>query len=505
MAPAGPERTHREDPPWREVAPPQMSPPSSPPPAAGGRAGDCGAARASPRPGASCRSVSDGQVSAGSAVPGSFAATLRSSSAGSVGHHSDADFDALSAVSGPASAAVAEDTARLQLELPGAEQIRSAVGWQQAREAFDSWDAARQRHGLQQAGALPGLLRQLGLSGDDPRQRAACAELIASARKRLLDYRGFRAWWFLACLPTLAAARSPDPSGASAAGASRHDPYGERAGGGGRDAAGGGADPDAFALVPYTGPPPAGWVLTVQFKFGRQGEFASEASVPSGTHLVVQADRGEDLGMVVESRPATPADLRGGRVQRVLRQASDSEAAYWRGALAQQELAAREQAQDIIERHGVPMTIVHAEFQFDGRKLTLHFTSRESHPDFREALCECYATWQCRIWFARYSRLGQDIACRRSLGSGAAEPSVPLICGPPPDPPSTEQSAPVHPPPDGAEGSPLLCSAAPAPQGDAPPRVVRIIVAHPAMCLPDGRPPVSPPPQPEYSLLNSVD
>jgi len=139
-------------------------------------------------------------------------------------------------------------------------------------------------------------------------------------------------------------------------------------------------------------------VATVQFRYGRQEDYALPTSLAAepGRHVVVDGDRGEDLGWVVEIRPSA----NDGKLKRVRRCARDSEVRQWED-LAREERSAVSQAQEIVDKHEVNMRIVHAEYQFDKKKLTFHFNSKDKKPQVKVALSDCFARWRCRIWFSR--------------------------------------------------------------------------------------------------------
>eukprot|EP00662_Eupelagonemidae_sp_cell21_P012080 gene12080-20438_t len=128
------------------------------------------------------------------------------------------------------------------------------------------------------------------------------------------------------------------------------------------------------------------------FKYGRVGEFGHSAPLAFGTHVIVEGDRGRagvDLGMVTDARPYGPADAARGETR-----PRAEEAEHWRNGLAEKERSAKARCQEILAKHGASqMRIVHAEFQFDLRKLTFHFMSKDGRPNFRGALNECYSVW----------------------------------------------------------------------------------------------------------------
>eukprot|EP00755_Sulcionema_specki_P018931 Sspe_Gene.1175::Locus_401_Transcript_1_1_Confidence_1.000_Length_1326::g.1175::m.1175 len=139
-----------------------------------------------------------------------------------------------------------------------------------------------------------------------------------------------------------------------------------------------------------------------QFKYGRLAEFLSSCVYETGEHVIVEGDRGEDLGMVIKClQPESGEGLPSVMVKRI---ATPEERDVWRNALPMEESQAVATAQEVMDRAGVPLQIQHAEFQFDRKKLTFHYTSAEPHPDFRLALHDMYRIWHCRIWMNRVQR-----------------------------------------------------------------------------------------------------
>eukprot|EP00756_Hemistasia_phaeocysticola_P038010 Hpha_TRINITY_DN16733_c0_g3::TRINITY_DN16733_c0_g3_i1::g.80289::m.80289 len=178
--------------------------------------------------------------------------------------------------------------------------------------------------------------------------------------------------------------------------------------------------------------------VRVQFKYGRQADFISDAPVQSNAHVIVEGDRGEDLGIVSECTKWRPGQLQsrqGGTILRVLREASPQEIHFWSNSLTNQEHDSIATAQQIVNRKKIPIKIVQAEYQFDQQKLTFYFVSEDGHPLFREALAECYAVWKCRIWFARYNprTYGRDPKCTDLIPAGWDSATPP----PPPPVPNT--------------------------------------------------------------------
>jgi len=141
-------------------------------------------------------------------------------------------------------------------------------------------------------------------------------------------------------------------------------------------------------------------LVVVQFKWGRLGDFKCNLPLSVGTAVLVEADRGTDLGIVQSIdtlRNPSEADWR------VIREADEREQERWQNQLVTRELAAKTKAQTILDEAGIDLQVQHAEYQFDKKKLTFHYTSSETRPNFRSALDDLFAAFRCRVWFARYS------------------------------------------------------------------------------------------------------
>jgi len=158
-------------------------------------------------------------------------------------------------------------------------------------------------------------------------------------------------------------------------------------------------------------------LVVVQFKWGRLGDFKCNLPLTVGTAVLVEADRGTDLGMVQSiDTLRDPEDAE----WRIIRAATRKEQDKWQRLLVTRESTARKKAQTIIDEAGLSIQIQHAEYQFDKKKLTLHYTCSEARPNFRTVLDELFAVFRCRVWFARYSgdalerdRTNKDLAAKR--------------------------------------------------------------------------------------------
>jgi len=141
----------------------------------------------------------------------------------------------------------------------------------------------------------------------------------------------------------------------------------------------------------------------VRFKGGRKDYFTAEAlDVRPGHRVIVEADRGEDLGEVtavgaIAERKCTSS---GGcstptPERRVLRLARNDEVDR-ASTLRDDEGRVRTEARKLVDKHGLKMKVTEAEWQFDRNKLIIYFTA-ERRVDFRELVRDLARTFRTRI------------------------------------------------------------------------------------------------------------
>ncbi|MGD8319872.1 MAG: regulatory iron-sulfur-containing complex subunit RicT [Gemmatimonadota bacterium] len=142
----------------------------------------------------------------------------------------------------------------------------------------------------------------------------------------------------------------------------------------------------------------------VRFKGSRRAYFSyADLELRPGVSVVVEADRGEDLGEVsavgvIAERKcsassggcATPTPEK--RVLRLAREDEVQRAESLRG----DEDRVRGEARKLVERHGLKMKVTEAEWQFDRNKLLLYFTA-DRRVDFRELVRDLARTFRTRI------------------------------------------------------------------------------------------------------------
>ena len=141
----------------------------------------------------------------------------------------------------------------------------------------------------------------------------------------------------------------------------------------------------------------------VRFKGSRRDYFTAPGfDLRPGQWVVVEADRGEDVGevtavgLIAERKCsasggcATPTPDR-----KVLREARDEEVARL-DELRDDEARVRSRTRELVKRHGLKMKVTEAEWQHDRNKLIIYFTA-DRRVDFRELVRDLARTFRTRI------------------------------------------------------------------------------------------------------------
>lgn len=159
-------------------------------------------------------------------------------------------------------------------------------------------------------------------------------------------------------------------------------------------------------------------VYLVEFKGSRKDHYRDPYHLPIriGDRVIVQVERGEDLGRVVlkpSAKEAAGAKVKPLPILRIAGKAELDQAA----ANSQKEHEARRLCRQMVEERGLKMKVVDAEWQFDGNKVTFYFTA-EKRVDFRQLVKDLAATYRTRI---ELRQIGARDEARRVGGLG--------ICG----------------------------------------------------------------------------
>jgi len=144
--------------------------------------------------------------------------------------------------------------------------------------------------------------------------------------------------------------------------------------------------------------------VEIRFKGTRRDYYTNRGlDVEPGAYVLVEADRGEDLGEVTalgsiaERKCSSPS---GGCAtptpeKRILRLAEASEVERLAELRADEERV-RGEATNHVTRHNLKMKVTEAEWQFDRKKLIIYFTA-ERRVDFRELVRDLARTFRTRI------------------------------------------------------------------------------------------------------------
>ncbi|HEX9885298.1 MAG TPA: regulatory iron-sulfur-containing complex subunit RicT [Longimicrobiales bacterium] len=141
----------------------------------------------------------------------------------------------------------------------------------------------------------------------------------------------------------------------------------------------------------------------VRFKGTRKAYFTSDGlDLLPGQRVIVEADRGEDLGEVtaVGAVAERKCSSSGGCAtptpeKRVVREARDDEVGRLPG-LREDEGRVRAEARRLVDKHRLKMKVTEAEWQFDRNKLIIYFTA-ERRVDFRELVRDLARAFRTRI------------------------------------------------------------------------------------------------------------
>ncbi|TBU58841.1 PSP1-domain-containing protein [Dichomitus squalens] len=184
---------------------------------------------------------------------------------------------------------------------------------------------------------------------------------------------------------------------------------------------------------------PTSWPLyIVEFKAGRTDLFYCTdlaQDIRVGDLVIVEADRGKDLGKVVNDTitlaeveafqkqqklmsmghadvhgvPTSPTAATGGGVKDINPKMIYGKAQHrdtqGLAAKAQDEAKALELCRNKVRQRKLPMEVVDAEYQWDRRKLTFYFVA-EKRIDFRELVRELFRLYKTRIWMASLGGAG---------------------------------------------------------------------------------------------------
>ncbi len=164
-------------------------------------------------------------------------------------------------------------------------------------------------------------------------------------------------------------------------------------------------------------------VVKVRFKGTRRGFYAnSNLDIKVGDHVIVEGERGKEIGQVVQRGDFTSRrSFDGTKLARVIKVASEEEKEHLNEMRKLEEEAKRVCQQKICEKK-LPMNLVDVECSFDLTKLSFYFTA-EKRVDFRELIREMAGIFHKRI---KLRQIGVRDKAKRMGGFGRC--GMPLCC-----------------------------------------------------------------------------
>ena len=138
-------------------------------------------------------------------------------------------------------------------------------------------------------------------------------------------------------------------------------------------------------------------LVEVEFKGNRTGIFTNPVKIQlkTGDYVIVEAERGEDLGIVVALGRVLSLKEVGEDPPKVMRLATPDDLHKMRENRKAEESAFTVCKQK-INKHKLNMKLVDVEYQFDRNKITFYFTS-DQRVDFRQLVRDLAAKYHTRI------------------------------------------------------------------------------------------------------------
>jgi len=166
---------------------------------------------------------------------------------------------------------------------------------------------------------------------------------------------------------------------------------------------------------------PAAEVVELTFKGRRRAYYTNPREIPVhvGDYVVVQAERGEDLGRVHHTNEWVKHDHLTGPVRQILRGARPEDLDQLERNRAREERAFKICKERVVQRD-IEMKVVDCEYQLDGNRITFFFTA-ERRIDFRDLVKDLASSLRTRIELRQIGvrdeagRIGGVGTCGREL------------------------------------------------------------------------------------------
>lgn len=161
-------------------------------------------------------------------------------------------------------------------------------------------------------------------------------------------------------------------------------------------------------------------VYTVKFKRSQKNFFLSEhinSEIKIGSYVRVEADRGEDLGIVLSRIPIEKFNP-GARLTSMNTGIPDLQLKCITCLASEEDIAQyalkEEEEAELLKicrsktlQRRLPMNVIDAEYQFDRHKLTFFFEA-SGRVDFRELVRDLFSIYKTRIWMQQVDKVSES-------------------------------------------------------------------------------------------------
>ena len=156
-------------------------------------------------------------------------------------------------------------------------------------------------------------------------------------------------------------------------------------------------------------------IYLVEFKGTRKGYYLNPKYFPmeKGDFVVVQVERGEDMGRVKFWVERDDLSFLGDKRLNIVRKANDKDMENL-SANREKEMEALKECKKMVLERNMEMKLVDCEFQFDRNKVTFYFTA-DKRIDFRELVRDLASVYKTRI---ELRQIGVRDEARRMGGYG---------------------------------------------------------------------------------------
>lgn len=166
-------------------------------------------------------------------------------------------------------------------------------------------------------------------------------------------------------------------------------------------------------------------VVELKFKGERRAVFANPQQLPFkvGDYAIVQADNGIDMGRINHLAGLMIDVEDDKKLKKVIRKSNHNDHQKYEKNKESERNALRV-CKDKLKNHKLKMKLVDCEFQYDGKKITFHFTS-DGRVDFRKLVKDVAGVFKTRIEFRQigvrdearrlggYGVCGEQLCCSR--------------------------------------------------------------------------------------------